>query len=121
METNMEIGRRGEDLACEYLRKRGMLVLDRNWRPAASNVRGELDIVARDGDDLVIIEVKARRSIAYGYPVEAVTKRKLKNLRSLALTWLEQRSVHAPNMRFDVVSVIIPPAGHPVIEHVRAV
>lgn len=121
MDTNMDVGRRGEDIACDYLRKNGILVLDRNWRPRARDVRGELDIVARDGDALVIVEVKARRSIAYGHPVEAITRRKLRNLRSLALTWLEQRSIHAPHMRFDVISIVIPPTGQPVIEHLRAV
>lgn len=117
----IELGRRGEDLAFDYLRKSGMLVLDRNWRPTGAGVRGELDIVARDGDELVIVEVKTRRSIAYGAPVESITRRKIRALRSLALAWLDQRSIHAPNMRFDVVSIIIPPAGQPVIEHLRAV
>ena len=105
----------------EYLRSRGLVVLDRNWRPRGQGVRGELDLVARDGNELVIIEVKTRRSIAYGSPVEAVTTRKMRSLRSLALAWLEHRSVHAPRIRFDVVAVTIPPAGQPVIEHLRAV
>lgn len=117
----MDIGRRGEAIACDYLRRSGMLVLDRNWRPQGRNMRGELDIVARDGDDLVIVEVKTRRTLAYGAPIEAVTTRKMKALRALARAWLEQRSVHAPNTRFDVVGIVIPPVGHPVIEHVRAV
>lgn len=121
METPMDIGRRGEEIACEHLRRIGMLVLDRNWRPHGQNVRGELDIVARDGDDLVIVEVKTRRSTAYGAPIEAVTSRKMKALRMLARAWLEQRSVHAPNTRFDVVGIVIPSAGQPVIEHIRAV
>ena len=105
----------------EYLRSAGMTVLDRNWRPRGQGVRGELDLVARDGDDLVIVEVKTRRSIAYGTAVEAVTTRKMRALRSLALAWLEFRSVHAPRLRFDVVAVTIPPVGQPVIEHLRAV
>ncbi len=116
-----ELGRRGEDLAFEYLRRSGMLVLDRNWRPRGAGVRGELDIVARDGDELVVVEVKTRRSIAYGSPAEAITRRKVRALRSLTLAWLEQRSIHAPAIRFDVVAIVIPPAGQPVIEHLRAV
>ena len=115
------LGQRGEQLAMEYLRTQGMTVLDRNWRPRGQGVRGELDLVARDGDDLVIVEVKTRRSIAYGTAVEAVTTRKMRVLRSLALAWLDFRSVHAPRLRFDVVAVTIPPVGQPVIEHLRAV
>jgi len=121
VDDRRELGRHGEDLAFEYLRRSGMLVLDRNWRPRGAGLRGELDIVARDGDELVVVEVKTRRSIAYGSPAEAITRRKLRALRSLTLAWLEQRSIHAPAIRFDVVSIVIPPAGQPVIEHLRAV
>lgn len=120
-DDRIALGQRGEQIAMEYLRSRGLVVLDRNWRPRGQGARGELDLVARDGDELVIIEVKTRRSIAYGSPVEAVTTRKMRSLRSLALAWLEHRSVHAPRIRFDVVAVTIPPAGQPVIEHLRAV
>ena len=120
-DDRIALGQRGEQIAMEYLRSRGLVVLDRNWRPRGQGVRGELDLVARDGNELVIIEVKTRRSIAYGSPVEAVTTRKMRSLRSLALAWLEHRSVHAPRIRFDVVAVTIPPAGQPVIEHLRAV
>lgn len=116
-----ELGQRGEQLAMEYLRSREMVVLDRNWRPRGQGVRGELDLVVRDGDALVIVEVKTRRSLAYGSPVESITTRKMRTLRSLALAWLEHRSIHAPRLRFDVIAVTIPPAGQPVIEHLRAV
>jgi putative endonuclease len=114
-------GQYGEQLAAEYLRSAGMILLDRNWRPRGRGLRGELDLVARDGDELVIVEVKTRRSIAFGAPSEAVTARKLRALRSLALAWLDDRCIHAPQLRFDVVAVTLPPAGHPVIEHLRAV
>lgn len=105
----------------EHLRSRGLVILDRNWRPQRQGMRGELDLIARDGDYLVIVEVKTRRCLAYGSAIEAVTTRKMRTLRSLALAWLEHRSIHAPNIRFDVVAVTIPPAGQPVIEHVKAV
>ena len=66
------LGRYGEDLAARYLGERGMQVLDRNWRCE----HGEIDLVALDGDCLVVCEVKTRRSTAFGEPVEAVTWRK---------------------------------------------
>ena len=112
---------RGEEIAATHLRTAGMLILDRNWRPHGSEAVGEVDLIARDGDALVIIEVKTRRSLAFGTPVEAVTRRKIRQLRSLALAWLDERSIHAPAMRFDLVAVTIPPAGQPVVEHLRAV
>ncbi len=120
-DDRIALGQRGEQLALEFLRARGMVVLDRNWRPRGQGIRGELDLVARDGDDLVIVEVKTRRSIAYGSPIEAITTRKMRSLRSLALAWLECRSIHAPRLRFDVIAVTFPPAGQPVLEHIRAV
>ena len=120
-DDRIAVGQRGEDLAAAYLREQGMLILDRNWRPHGAKIRGERDVVARDGDTLVIVEVKTRRSIAFGAPLEAVTQRKLRALRSLALAWLDQRCVHAPAMRFDVVGVTLTSVGQPIIEHLRAV
>ena len=115
------LGIRGEEIAATHLRTTGMLILDRNWRPQSSEGVGEVDLIARDGDALVIVEVKTRRALAFGAPVEAVTRRKIRQLRSLALAWLDERSIHAPALRFDVVAVTIPPAGQPVVEHLRAV
>jgi putative endonuclease len=120
-QTRQELGRLGEELAVDYFRQRGMLVLDRNWRPQRANLRGELDLVVRDEDTLVIVEVKTRRCLAFGSPAESVTRRKLRALHSLALAWLDQRQVHAPRMRFDVISITVPPAGQPVLEHLRGV
>ena len=74
------LGASGEDLACAHLVRRGMVVLDRNWRCP----HGEIDVVARDGDVLVVCEVKTRRSLTHGDPVEAVTAAKVARLRRLA-------------------------------------
>ena len=115
------LGIRGEDIAAIHLRNVGMLILDCNWRPRGSGVMGEVDVIARDGDALVIVEAKTRRSLAFGAPVEAVTRRKIRQSRSLALAWLDERSIHALSLRFDVIAVTIPPAGQPVVEHLRAV
>ena len=112
---------RGEEIAATHLRNAGMLILDRNWRPHDSEVVGEVDLIARDGDALVIVEVTTRQSLAFGTPVQAVTRRKIRQLRSLALAWLDARSIHAPSLRFDVISVTSPLAGQPVVEHLRAV
>lgn len=109
------LGRYGEELAAEHLRRQGLTVLARNWRCP----RGELDIIARDGSTLVVCEVKTRRGTGYGAPVEAVGPRKLRRLRELALRWLDEQQVHAPEIRIDVIGVLRPQAGPTVITHVR--
>ena len=117
MHAKDALGRYGEDLAAEHLRRQGLQILARNWRCAT----GELDIVARDGATLVICEVKTRRSAAFGAPAEAVGPRKLRRLRELALRWLDEQRIHVPDIRFDVVAIVQPPAGRPVLEHLRGV
>lgn len=111
------LGRFGEDLAARHLVDTGAVILDRNWRCRA----GELDIVARDGDALVICEVKTRSSDRYGTPLEAITNRKLRNLRSLALAWITEHAVNAGTIRLDVIGITTSGPGAPVIHHLRDV
>ena len=111
------VGRYGEDVAARHLAEQGLVVLERNWRCEL----GEIDIVARDGGCLVVCEVKTRRSSACGYPVEAVTARKAARLRRLAARWLAESGLHPPEVRIDVISVLRPPQGAAVVEHLRAV
>lgn len=118
----MAYGRYGERVAADYLRGCGMQILDRNWRCAA----GEIDIVARDGDTLVVAEVKARRTGRYGSPVEAVTRVKALRLRRLASLWAAaaRRDGVLPwfgQLRVDVVAVTAAPGGEPVVRHLRGV
>jgi putative endonuclease len=117
MRAKDALGRYGEDLAVDHLRRQGLTILDRNWRCAA----GELDVVARDGSALVICEVKTRRSTAFGSPAEAVGPRKLRRLRELALHWLDEQQLHVPEIRFDVIGIVQPFEGRPVLEHLRGV
>lgn len=81
--------------------------------------RGEIDIVALDGDTIVLVEVKARRGTGYGLPAEAVTPGKRRQLSKLALLYLRKKGWLDRSARFDVVSVLIPDDGEPVIEHIR--
>ncbi|MDD2859004.1 MAG: YraN family protein [Candidatus Nanopelagicales bacterium] len=117
MRRSQALGRYGEDIAVQYLQRQGMVILERNWRCPV----GEIDIVARDGQAVVICEVKTRSSHQLGTPAEAVTPRKVRRLRHLAAKWLESRQAHAPDVRIDVVSVVQPAWGPPQIEHVLAV
>jgi putative endonuclease len=114
------VGAYGERLAARYLSESGMAILDRNWRCD----QGEIDIVAMDHTCLVIVEVKTRRSLAFGSPVEGVTSVKAGRLRRLAACWLaEHRSLvdSVADVRIDVIGVLRPPRGPAQIEHLVAV
>src|SRR3954451_15996400 len=111
-----DLGVHRERIAAAYLTDAGVRVLDRNWRCR----EGELDIVAREGDALVFCEVKTRRGIGYGHPVEAVTPAKQRRLRLLAQRWLAAHDEHAPDLRFDVVGVLVRPHRPALVTHLRA-
>jgi putative endonuclease len=119
--TKDVLGRHGELLAARHLESSGIRVLDRNWRCSA----GEIDIVGEDDGTLVICEVKTRRGFGFGFPAEAVTTAKAQRLRTLALRWLQENRREwpdrrgFPDLRFDVVSVVLPPDGPAVLEHLR--
>ena len=114
--TTLELGSLGEHIAATYLTDVGLRVLDRNWRCR----EGELDIVAREADALVFCEVKTRRGIGFGHPVEAVTPAKQRKLRTLAQRWLAAHDEHAPDLRFDVVGVLVRPDRPALLTHLRA-
>lgn len=111
------LGRHGEDLAARQLVGAGFEILARNWRCEL----GEIDIVARDGNSLVIVEVKTRRSTAFGTPAEAITARKADKLRELALAWLQRHPGGGLDLRFDVVSIVVPRNGATELSHLRGV
>jgi len=117
MRAKDALGRYGEDLAVHYLESQGLVVMARNWRCPL----GELDVIAREGSRLVICEVKTRRSDAYGTPFEAVSPRKVRRLRRLAIRWLEEQQIHVPDIRFDVIGIVQPLAGGPTLQHLRGI
>jgi len=96
----VKLGQRGEDLAASYLQKQGYKIIQRNYK----TMIGEIDIIARDGDDLVFIEVKTRESLEYGHPFESVNKNKRRKIANVAMLYLK-RLKDIPPCRFDVVSV----------------
>ncbi len=94
-----------------------MEIVARNWRCRY----GELDLIARAAATTVFVEVKTRRSLAYGTPAEAVTFGKQQRIRRLALLWLAEQDGPWQHIRFDVVSVLMTPGQRPRIEHLEAV
>lgn len=117
MRAKDAIGRYGERVAERFLVDSGFVVLERNWRCPL----GEIDIVARDGDCLVVCEVKTRTSLAYGHPAEAVTRAKAHRLRALAVEWVKTRGLRPPEIRVDVVAVLRSAHGAAEVSHLRAV
>ena len=111
-----ELGRRGEQAAGAYLERIGFLILDTNWRTKA----GEVDIVARDGDTLVMVEVKTRRSFSAGTPEEAVSPTKQKRLGRLAREYLQRLGDEPEEVRFDVVSIYVLGDDRALLRHHRA-
>lgn len=110
------LGRWGEDLAAQHVQAAGWKVLARNWRCR----EGELDLVAREpGGTVVFVEVKTRRSAAFGQPAEAVSPVKARRLRVLAARWLHAHPVGDAALRFDVVSIVRAPGEPPAVRHLR--
>jgi putative endonuclease len=109
------LGAYGEDVAARHLTEAGMVLLDRNWRCP----EGEIDLVLRDGQVLVVCEVKTRTSDVCGTPHEAITDAKLDRLRRLGLAWMQAHEVVAEDARVDLVAVLRPPRGPAEIDHVK--
>ena len=109
-------GARGEKLACRFLRRRGYKILYRNFKGRSG---GEIDVVCRDQDTLVFVEVKTRTSEYFGRPVAAVDRQKQKRISRGGLNWL--RMLDNPDIlfRFDVVEVIIAENASPRLELIK--
>ena len=111
---NRSSGAWGEDLALRFLTQRGYVLVERNYRTRY----GELDLVVRDGDTLVFVEVKLRRGSGFGDPLEAVTPHKQATIRSLAEQYLSDREPAFETVRFDVVGILVG-KGAPRLRHVE--
>lgn len=114
---HLALGAWGEEMAARHLVARGMVLLSRNWRCEA----GEIDLVLREGDVLVICEVKTRSSLSCGTPHEAVDARKVARLRRLAARWLAVHAARPQEVRIDLVAVVRPRRGEMHLEHVRGI
>lgn len=109
------LGDRGERLAARYLQKQGFRILQRGYR--ARVTRGEIDLIAREGDVLVFVEVKTRRQ---GRPAEAVSVEKQRRLTLAAFHFLKRYKLLEVKSRFDVVAIVWPEEDAlPQVEHFR--
>ena len=98
----ISLGKRGEDIAVAHLRAKGYGIEVRNYRQKT----GEIDIICKDGDTIVFVEVKARQHRGFGHPAEAVNRRKQMQISRTALLYLSSQELHNVPVRFDVIGVI---------------
>ena len=113
MTTQKEIGEKGEQLATAYLANQGYLIKERNWYFG----HNEIDIIALDGKELVIVEVKARTSDRWEHPSEAVSKQKIRHIIEAAEAYIHEFEIDLET-RFDVITVIFKGQEHE-LEHFK--
>jgi len=113
MALHIETGNKGEKLAIRYLQKLGYRILDTNWHAGHC----EIDIVALDKNELVIVEVKTRRSDDYGHPSEAVNNKKIRHLISAAERYIHRHNINL-DTRFDVISILFTDQKYD-LEHIK--
>jgi putative endonuclease len=103
----MRTGKKGEDIAVAYLKGKGYRIVERNYKCPL----GEIDIVAKDGDVIVFVEVKSRKSEEFGDPQLAVGLEKQKKISKISLMYLKEKHLYPCNARFDVVAIKMLPDG----------
>lgn len=120
-----DIGKVGEKIAHNYLEECGYEVVATNWRPHGLLIRGELDLIAIDGQSLVFVEVKTRASLSNGSPFEAITPSKVRTLRRLAHAYLSTMNTYYRELRFDAIAIVLGSGQYSLrlekIEHLKAV
>ena len=99
--SRLDVAKIGESLAVTHLKARGCEILAQNYRA----MRGEIDLIVRDGQFIVFVEVKTRRSLKFGVPQAAVTKQKQKQISKVALTYLQSKNLWDTPCRFDVIGI----------------
>lgn len=114
---NQLIGSRGEAIAREHLERRGCTILASNWRTRA----GELDLVIRDGETIVAVEVKTRTGLGYGHPLEAITARKAHRLRRLLGDWARMHAARGARLRVDAIGIVLRDGERPRLDHLQGI
>lgn len=111
-----DFGNSGEDIAVQYLKKRGHVILERNFYCK----QGEIDIISKDRNEIVFTEVKSRTDVGFGLPSEAVTKQKIRHLYRTAQYYLYKNNILDEFIRFDVVEILIK-SGKFNINHIKQI
>ena len=115
-ERSKRLGERGEDAAVAFLERTGATIVERNWRCS----HGEIDIVALDGDTVVLCEVKTRRTPLKGDPEQAITAAKRRRYARLAEAYLQYAELSDVPVRFDVIALLVIAEDRALLRHHRA-
>jgi putative endonuclease len=110
-----QLGSQGEDIACLFLERSGAHIVERNWRCQA----GEADVIAREDDDLVFVEVKTRRSDSAGFPEDAVNREKRRRYEKIAMEYLFSHDLPSARVRFDVAALLLSGDGKAFLRYHR--
>lgn len=113
MDNKRKKGSLGEKIASDFLTQLGYEILKKNYQYG----HGEIDIIAKDGDVLVFVEVKYRKSLEYGRPEFAITKSKQKQIRKIAEAYLYENQIKDQSCRIDVIAIVHLPKQKPEINH----
>ena len=112
--TNQTMGAFGEQIVVNYLVERNIRIVDRNWRIR----EGEIDIVARhENGAYAFVEVKTRSSLAFGHPLESISREKAYRLQRLSLAWLAINHAFGEPFTIDCAAVLISPTGQGLVEY----
>ena len=116
MAAHNELGKWGEDIAARFLEDEGYEILDRDWKSG----HHDLDIVARDGQTLVIVEVKTRRNRLFGNPEESIDYKKRQSLQTAINHYVKSHAT-SRSLRFDVITIVSMIGSKPEIDHIKDV
>jgi putative endonuclease len=116
MAAHNELGKWGEDLAADYLQRKGYTIIERDWKSG----KRDLDIIAQDGNVIVFVEVKTRRNRLYGEPEESVDYHKLQNLQQAISHYVKFKHIRQ-EIRFDIISIVGTVETDPDIQHIQDV
>ena len=108
-----EFGNKGEELAEQFLKRAGMQVLERQYKTQT----GEIDLICKDAGEIVFVEVKARRSRAFGYPEESVSKNKIEKILAVGQQYLAETGQEVAPYRIDVVAIEFIGTEKPEVTH----
>ena len=98
-----KLGKKGEEIAEAYLRSKGYIILEKNYR----RYRGEIDLIVKDKAYLVFVEVKTARSDTFGPPIYRVDKKKKRQLGKIAMAYYQENDLYDQDSRFDIVTVTV--------------
>lgn len=110
-----QFGKYGEDLACKLISDKGFEIIERNYQYG----KGEIDIIAKDKNTLVFIEVKSRKNLEFGAPEYGITRNKVKQVQKIAGAYLYDKNIKDIDIRFDVITVLKEGNTNPVINHIE--